>query len=107
MLDMDSLSPSLYASRPGVFIDPHRQAEYPVLLGESLRDNPGVKAQFFSLQYNWKPKNISAKHKTVIAKADGQSSGDAPYQLTIHEPGAEGKPCIYAGQVNKVSEQNG
>jgi len=107
VLDMASLSPSLHASRPGVFIDPHRQAEYPVLLGESLRDNPGAKAQFFSLQYNWKPKNISAKQRTVITKADDQSSGDAPYQLTIREPAAEGKPYKYAGKVNKVSEQNG
>lgn len=104
---MASLSPSLHASRPEVFIDPLRQAEYPVLLGESLRDNPGAKAQFFSLQYNWKPKNISAKQRTVITKADGQPSGDAPYQLTIHEPAAEGKPYKYAGKVNKASEQNG
>jgi hypothetical protein len=104
---MASLSPSLHASRPGVSIDPHRQAEYPVLLGESLRDNPGAKAQFFSLQYNWKPKNISTKQRTVITKADGQSSGDTPYLLTIHEPAAEGKPYKYAGKVNKASEQNG
>src|SRR5277367_2195836 len=104
---MASLSPSLHASRPGVFIDPQRQAEYPVLLGESLRDNPGAKAQFFSLQYNWKPKNISAKQRTVITKADGQSSGDAPYQLTIHEPAAEGKPYKYSGKVNKAPGQNG
>ena len=78
-----------------------------MILGESLQDNPGAKAQFFSLQYNWKPKNISARQRTVITKADGQSSGDAPYQLTIQEPAAEGKPYKYAGKVHKASEQNG
>jgi hypothetical protein len=104
---MASLSPALRASRPGAFIDPHRQAEYPVLLGESLRGNAGAKAQFYSLQYNWKPKVISAKQRTVITKADGQSSGDTSYLLTIQEPGAEDKPYTYTGKVNKASEQSG
>jgi hypothetical protein len=107
VLDMASLSPSLHASRSGACIDPQRQAEYPVILGESLRDNPRVKAQFFSLQYNWKPKNISAEQRTVITKTDGQSSRDALYQLTIQEPAGEDKPYKYAGKVNKASEQNG
>ena len=104
---MASLSPAVHASRPGSFIDPQRQAEYPVLLGESLQDTSGGRNQFFSVQYNWKPKNLSSKQRTVITKAHAQSSGDAPYLLTIQEPAAETKPYKYTGSSSQTEAQNG
>lgn len=100
-------SPVAHASRPAAFIDPHRQAEYPILLGDSLQDTLGAKNQFFNVQYNWKPKNLSSKHRAVITKASLQSSGDAAYQLTIQEPGVEGNPFKYTGNLRENLTQNG
>jgi hypothetical protein len=104
---MASLSPAVHASRAGTFIDPQRQAEYPILLGDSLQDTSGLKNQFFNVQYNWKPKSLSSKQKTVITKANTQSSGDIAYQLTIQEPGGVSKPYKYAGNVKKDPAQTG
>src|SRR2546423_13874961 len=104
---MASLSPAVRATRPAPFIDPHRQAEYPVLLGESLQDTAGTRNQFFSVEYNWKPKNLPSKQRTVITKANTQYSADAPYHLPIQEAAAETKPYQYAGNVRQNEAQNG
>jgi hypothetical protein len=104
---MASLSPVLHVNRPGTFVDPHRQAEYPIFLGDSLRNVSAAKTQYFNVHYNWKPKNLSSKQKAVITRADPQPGADAAYQLTIQEPAVESKPFKYLGNLRTDLAQNG
>ena len=49
-------SPAMQASRPSGF-DLRRPHEYPVLLGDSLRNRSDSKDQLLNIRYNWQPKS--------------------------------------------------
>lgn len=63
-------SPSLQPTRPAGWVDLRRPADYPIILGDSLK-NEGGKAtdSFVNIRYNWQPKSGLGSRKSKLTKA--------------------------------------
>ena len=97
-----SLTPSL---PPGGLIDPTKQAEYPVVLGDQLIAN-GHSTQncLINVQYNYKTKSATSQQQSVIRRS---SSRDDCYHLTIRDeaPTPEHNPLVYTYEGSLDPEQ--
>ena len=83
-------SPALPPLRPGL-VDPSRQAEYPILLGDSLSTKNALDSkQLLNVRYNWKSKQIPQRQ--IIT--DNHSSCGS-YKLVVREDTSE--PYKYNG----------
>ena len=84
---MAAPSPALYASTMQTgLIDPHRPAEYPIILGDSLKEASAAKAYFVNARYNHKPKQLSQHSAKITEKAapgykyELSMTSDEPYR---------------------------
>ncbi|KAI1933573.1 hypothetical protein LOZ58_000473 [Ophidiomyces ophidiicola] len=92
---------SAFAGGP---IDPSKQAEYPILLGDKLAGKPSSRqSRFVNVAYNYKAKSASPQQKTTITK------GNTPdlYQLTIQDKASNAERTnltyLYHGSVDPAS----
>ncbi|EXJ87906.1 hypothetical protein A1O1_04833 [Capronia coronata CBS 617.96] len=78
-------SPALHPIRPSGWIDPRRPAEYPIVLGDSLKESGtgSPKKSLLNIRYNWQPKSGFGSRESKLTK-----SGDE-YQLLIASGGSE------------------
>ncbi|KAK2867957.1 hypothetical protein FQN49_003309, partial [Arthroderma sp. PD_2] len=88
----------------GLMIDPTRQGEYPILLGDKLAGRETARGrQFVNVTYNYKTKGGSPQQKTTI------SSGGTPdrYKLTIQDKAGNAEQTnltyVYNGGVDPES----
>lgn len=92
----------------GGMIDPTKQAEYPVLLGDRLAGNnsndAGSPSRLINLNYNYKTKSTSAQQRSTLARS---SQSRDLYHLTITDkaPNAENTlTYVYEGSVDPARE---
>ncbi|PGH23326.1 hypothetical protein AJ80_02578 [Polytolypa hystricis UAMH7299] len=95
-------TPSLSSSGP---IDPTKQAEYPILLGDKLSKNASAKnTSLINLTYNYKSKSASPNQKATISL--GGASPDV-YKLTIQDKAGNAEKTnltyTYRGSVDPTS----
>ncbi len=89
-------SPALPPMRPGL-LDPSRQAEYPILLGKSFRENRTVAGNhLLNVRYNWKSKQIPQRQ--VITEVGASLNS---YTLVGGEGNSE--PYKYGGTLDPKS----
>lgn len=94
----------------GGMIDPTKQAEYPVLLGDRLAGNnndPGSQSRLINLNYNYKTKSTSAQQRSTLARS---SQSRDLYNLTITDkpPNAENTlTYLYEGSVDPAAREAG
>ena len=90
-------SPALHPASFGTQIDIHHLAEYPILLGDALRDTTSLsRSRIVEVRYNWKPKGLSGKQEALITRNDDSSP---PYRLTLREDTSDETPFQYSGNV--------
>ena len=95
---MTSVSPALHATRPAGWVDIKRPAEYPIVLGDSLR-NSNNSHQFLNLRYNWQPKSGLPTAKSSLKPTD---SG---FRLSIKEQDGSHDPAFtYAGHARASAD---
>ncbi|KAL2436460.1 hypothetical protein ABEF95_010429 [Exophiala dermatitidis] len=90
-------SPGLHAMRPSGWIDPRRPAEYPIVVGESVKANGAGRASksLVSVRYNWQPKSGFGSRQSKLTK-DGDD-----YQLTIRdEESGNDEDFQYSGAIS-------
>ncbi|EFW20562.1 hypothetical protein D8B26_003081 [Coccidioides posadasii str. Silveira] len=88
----------------GGLIDPTKQAEYPILLGDKLAGKPSSRdTQFINIAYNYKPKGATPRQKTTITSTDTPDI----YKLTIQDKAGNAERSdltyIYHGGVDPIS----
>ncbi|WEW55039.1 hypothetical protein PRK78_000467 [Emydomyces testavorans] len=88
----------------GGLIDPTKQAEYPILLGDKLAGKESSQGtRFINVTYNYKTKGASPHQKTTI------TPGDTPdfYKLTIQDKASNAEQTdlthVYHGSVDPTS----
>lgn len=80
------MTSTIHAMNAGL-IDPMRQAEYPILLGEKLAGKgSSSSSHFIGIRYNHKPKSASLGQNPVITSASGFAD---TYKLTIENKTSE------------------
>ncbi|KAF9889138.1 hypothetical protein FE257_007627 [Aspergillus nanangensis] len=87
----------------GGLVDPTKQAEYPIILGDRLAGNHGAsQSQLVNVQYNYRTKSATAR--SVITPS---SQSRNHYKLTITDkaPGAEQNVLTYSYQGSVDPEQ--
>jgi hypothetical protein len=98
-------SPALQPTRPAGWVDLRRPADYPIILGASLKgDSNKTKDSFVNIRYNWQPKSGLASRKSRLTKA-----GDK-YDLRVRPADSdddEGGEFQYSGTLNSQSAGNG
>jgi hypothetical protein len=65
---MSSASPVVSAARPSGWIDLRKQAEYPIVLGDTVRDADPT--TLLGLRYNWQPKSGVGSTISKLKKSD-------------------------------------
>jgi RNA polymerase II transcription elongation factor len=91
-------SPALPPLRPGL-IDPSRQAEYPIILGNSLSAKNAVDSnKLLNVRYNWKSKQIPQRQ---VITDNHPSSGS--HKLVVREDTSE--PYKYNGTADPRTTQ--
>lgn len=94
---MFTRSPALPASRPSNLIDPRHPAEYPVLLGDALKDLGDHAHTSLSMRYNWKAQKPNSASRMHLGNS--KSSSDDSYELIVEDRVQKDKPYRYAGHV--------
>ncbi|KAK2750961.1 hypothetical protein FQN57_000036 [Myotisia sp. PD_48] len=89
----------------GLMVDPTKQAEYPILLGEKLAGNESAKgSRYVGVTYNYKSKAGSSSQKAVITPASSQDR----YKLTIQDKAGNAEQTnltyIYDGSLDPDSQ---
>lgn len=87
---MADASPAVHPARPSGLIDFRKHAEYPIILGDSLKDES---SQFIDLRFNWQPKSGFKDFSSKLAKTedgyslkvDDPATSDPAYRYTGHE----------------------
>ncbi|KAK5064809.1 hypothetical protein LTR84_000643 [Exophiala bonariae] len=96
-------SPSLQPTRPAGWVDLRRPADYPIILGDSLKSESGkATSSFVNIRYNWQPKSGLGSRKSKLTKAGDKydirvrptdsddEGGDFQYQGTTNSQAAGG-----------------
>ncbi|KAL2868329.1 ELL-associated factor [Aspergillus lucknowensis] len=87
-----------FAVSTGGMIDPTKQAEYPVILGERLaRKTDKARSQLVNIQYNYKTKLASSQQRSVITKSP-HSQDHLNLTITDKAPGEEQNVLTYTYQ---------
>lgn len=98
-------SPSLRAT-PGGNLDPTRQAEYPIRLGDKLARKEGAKdGRFVALRYNYRPKHTLNQRSKIIAAPSSATT----LKLTLEDtPNDTSAPITYtySGSVDPKSKSS-
>jgi RNA polymerase II transcription elongation factor len=96
---MASASPTLHTARAAGWIDLQKSGEYPIVLGESLRDSDGSD-QLLNLRYNWQPKaGFGSGRSNLRATKDG-------YRLTVKDASdAHAPSLVYSGHPRPTSAE--
>ncbi|EXJ82807.1 hypothetical protein A1O3_06622 [Capronia epimyces CBS 606.96] len=78
-------SPGLHPMRPSGWVDPRRPADYPIVLGSSLKPHGDGRSResLVNIRYNWQPKSGFGPRESKLTK-----SGDK-YHLLIPARGPE------------------
>lgn len=76
----DSMALSASAPPAGMMVDPTKQGDYPILLGDRLAKKEGTAATFINITYNHKSKSATPNQRTKITRSP--TSQDI-YNLTI------------------------
>ncbi|KAA8646112.1 hypothetical protein EYZ11_005525 [Aspergillus tanneri] len=79
-------------------IDPTKQAEYPIILGDRLAGNNNIsRSNLINIQYNYRAKSATAQQRSTITKSSRFSDR---YRLTITDkaPNAEQSVLTYSYQ---------
>ena len=86
-------SPAIHPSRPSGLIDPRQPGDYPIILGESLKEYTKSKDSFINVRYNWQPKSgfldgRESKMKKIGERwhLDVSNSGSHGYQYVARGP---------------------
>lgn len=93
-------SPSLQPTRPTGWVDLRRSADYPIILGDSLKNESGKATDsLVNIRYNWQPKSGLGSRKSKLTKA-----GDK-YDLRVRPADSEdeGGEFQYQGTPNSQS----
>lgn len=88
---------------PAGLIDPTKQGEYPILLGDKLRGKePAQNDRFVSIKYNHKAKAAPPRQKSTITPS---SASQDLFKLTIQDgsPGTDNATSTYRGSVDPAS----
>ncbi|KAJ5601804.1 hypothetical protein N7510_011338 [Penicillium lagena] len=54
---------------PTTMIDPTKQAEYPIVLGERLAESAGAQSRLVNINYNYKTKSATPQQRSIITRA--------------------------------------
>ncbi|KAL1877626.1 hypothetical protein Plec18167_004589 [Paecilomyces lecythidis] len=102
---MSTLAASAAAPPSGLLIDPTKQAEYPILLGDKLAGKDDTKeTRFVNITYNHKSKSATPHQRSLITRS---SSSPDIYNLTITDKAGNAEQTIltysYKGSVDPAS----
>ncbi|KIV79944.1 hypothetical protein PV11_07483 [Exophiala sideris] len=86
-------SPAVQPVRPSGSIDPRRPGEYPIVLGDSLKDEDS-KNSLLNVRYNWQPKSGFKSGHGKLTESGGK------YQLALQDEASEGGEYNYTGHLN-------
>ena len=78
-------------------IDPHRPAEYSVVLGESLKDGSNERRDFLSVACNWLPKIPAERLSRSIKRSAGGAAH--PYTLHLADKDRKDRDYFYGGNM--------
>ncbi|ETN36682.1 uncharacterized protein HMPREF1541_08960 [Cyphellophora europaea CBS 101466] len=85
-----SASPAVTAARPSGLVDFRKHAEYPIVLGDSLKDDASAE-RLIDLRFNWQP-------KAGLEDYDSQfSMGKDGYSLQVTDPVTSDSAFRYSG----------
>src|SRR3954451_25343667 len=85
-------------------IDPTKQAEYPIVLGERLAQRLDTKT-LVNINYNYKSKSATPQHRSTITPSQSQDLYDL--SVTDKAPNADHTLAwSYTGSEDPSSEQN-
>lgn len=93
-------SPSLQPTRPAGWVDLRRSADYPIILGDSLKNESGKTTDsLVNIRYNWQPKSGLGSRKSKLTK------GGDKYDLRVRPADSddEGGEFQYQGTPNSQS----
>lgn len=100
-----SASPALRPT-PGGVIEPTRQAEYPIRLGDKLAGSHSSKdSRFVALRYNYRPKHTSNQRSKIVREPSSLTT----LNLTLEDTPNDTSPPItykYSGSVNPKSKMS-
>jgi hypothetical protein len=65
-----AVSPAAHPARPSGLLDFKKPAEYPIVLGDSLKDAASTGDRFMDLRFNWQPKAGFQDYKTRLSTTD-------------------------------------
>lgn len=90
---MASASPAVHPARPSGLVDFRKYAEYPIVLGDSLKDDASTASehQLLDLRFNWQPKAGLKDYESQLAKSSGG------YSLDVNDPATLDSALRYAG----------
>ncbi|KAJ9223186.1 RNA polymerase II transcription elongation factor-domain-containing protein [Paecilomyces variotii] len=102
---MSTLAASATPPPSGLLIDPTKQAEYPILLGDKLSGKDGTKeTRFINITYNHKSKSATPHQRSVITRS---SSSPDIYKLTVTDKAGNAEQTTltysYEGSVDPAS----
>lgn len=94
---MASSSPAVHASQPPHFIDPRRAGEYPVFLGESLKNSAKTTQGLLNIRYNWKPRSGFEDNVSNLTRSNDN------YRLVVQNDHSDETdvPWVYSGRDNE------
>ncbi|KIX03375.1 uncharacterized protein Z518_06927 [Rhinocladiella mackenziei CBS 650.93] len=90
-------SSAIHPIRSLGFIDPRRPGEYPIILGETLKESSKSKDSLVNIRYNWQPKSGFGSRESKLTK-----SGDT-CQLVVEDGGSDdGGAYEYTGILSSL-----
>ena len=84
-------------SRGRDLIDPHRPAEYSVVLGQSLKDGSTETRDFMSVACNWLPKVPTDRLSRTVKRSTGGAAH--PYTLHLADKDRKDRDYFYGGDM--------
>lgn len=88
---MASASPAVQPARPSGLVDFRKHAEYPILLGDSLKDGAASADQLIDVRFNWQPKAGLKDYESRLA------NGVDGYTLDVNDPTTLESAYRYSG----------
>ena len=88
---MASASPAVHPTRPSGLVDFRKYAEYPIILGDSLKDDASSADELLDLRFNWQPKAGLKEYESQL------SQGNKGYSLDVNDPTTLDSALRYAG----------
>jgi hypothetical protein len=88
-----AVSPAVHPTRPSGMLDFKKHAEYPIILGDSLKDAQSTGDRFMDLRFNWQPKagfqdyksRLSNTERGVRVHVTNKTTHDSAFEYIGHE----------------------